>query len=134
MLAGADITPGVLNNTSAVTDPTPNDDASLNYDRGSIWINISTNVVFICVDNSVGAAVWVSAVETPWKEYEFTPTPGQITFIVPVAPSDLASIEFYLNGVLADRDSQYTSSGTTFTWLNNPHSLKSKDFVQIRFK
>lgn len=134
MLAGADITPGVLNNTNAVVDPTPTDDTNLGYSRGSIWINTLTNSVFLCADNSAGAAVWVSAQELLWQESEFTATAGQITFIVPSPPTDISSIEFYVNGVLADRDLQYTASGATFTWLNVSYVLIAGDFIQIRYK
>ena len=37
----------------AVTDDTPD------YVRGSKWVNTSSGDVFVCTDNSTGAAVWV---------------------------------------------------------------------------
>jgi hypothetical protein len=72
--------------------------------------------------------------DRPWREREFTATFGQITFIVPDIPVDVISIEFYVNGILADRTAQYTVSGATFTWLNVPYSMDAGDFIQIRYK
>lgn len=40
------------------SDPTVNDDSDSNYQVGKMWINTATEDVFICVDNTVGAAVW----------------------------------------------------------------------------
>ena len=48
----------ILNNFSATSAPTANDDAGDGYSVGSMWINISTNLAYICMDNSAGAADW----------------------------------------------------------------------------
>jgi hypothetical protein len=42
-------------NFTASSDPTTSDD---NYDVSSIWVNNSTNKIFICVTNTPGNAVW----------------------------------------------------------------------------
>jgi hypothetical protein len=68
-----------------------------------------------------------------WNEDEFVPTFGQVTFILSQPPIDLASLEFYVNGVLYDDVTDYTVSGTTITWLN-PFVLKTKDKVIIRYQ
>lgn len=47
-----------INNTSAITDPTINEDSGDGYVVGSIWVNVTGDKVFICVDSTVGAAVW----------------------------------------------------------------------------
>lgn len=47
------------NNLSATTDPGVGDDVNDVYSVGSVWINATTEAAFICVDNSVGAAVWI---------------------------------------------------------------------------
>lgn len=39
-------------------DPTVNDDVDLGYKTGDIWINTGDAGVFICIDNSDGAADW----------------------------------------------------------------------------
>lgn len=47
------------NNFSAVVDPTVNDDIDLKYETGSLWFNTDSEELFICKDNTDGAAVWV---------------------------------------------------------------------------
>lgn len=47
-----------LNNSTAVTNPTVNDDYSLGYSSGSIWINTLTAETFTCTSSLVGAAIW----------------------------------------------------------------------------
>lgn len=47
-----------LHNFEATTDPTVNDDSTLDYDEGSLWINTTTNRAYICVDPGAGAAIW----------------------------------------------------------------------------
>lgn len=49
---------GGKNNLSATTNPTVGDDAVDGYAPGSIWENVNTGRVFICVGNTAGAAVW----------------------------------------------------------------------------
>jgi len=39
-------------------DPTVSDDGTLGYDVKSWWINTSTPSLWVCLDNSTGAAVW----------------------------------------------------------------------------
>lgn len=49
---------GPLNNFMATSDPTANDDSGDGYEVGSLWVNITSDAGFICVDASSGAAVW----------------------------------------------------------------------------
>ncbi len=51
---------------SATVDPTVNDDVALGYKPSSVWVNTtaSPNKVFICSDNSIGAAVWIEIKES----------------------------------------------------------------------
>lgn len=43
---------------SATAAPTSGDDEADGYSIGSLWINVSADTVYICVDNAAGAAVW----------------------------------------------------------------------------
>lgn len=45
-------------NTAAAVDPTVNDDVSLDYNVGSLWVNTLTDDVFLCGSPTNGAAVW----------------------------------------------------------------------------
>ncbi len=60
---------GLQNNGSATVDPAVTDDTSAGYAPGSIWINLTSDTVFICVDEAVGAAVWkdTSSVAAGWN-------------------------------------------------------------------
>ncbi len=42
----------------AVAAPSVTDDSSMRYSVGSLWVDIIANLVYQCVDASVGAAVW----------------------------------------------------------------------------
>lgn len=48
-----------LNNFTATVNPTVNDDAGDGYSAGSTWYNTVGADLFMCVDATVGAAVWV---------------------------------------------------------------------------
>lgn len=50
---------GILNNFSATSAPTVDDDSGDGYIIGSTWIDTTTGKVYRCVDASSGAAVWV---------------------------------------------------------------------------
>ena len=51
----------VLNNLSATTDPSANNDSSEGYAVLSRWVNISTAEVWLCVGSEVGNANWQTA-------------------------------------------------------------------------
>lgn len=72
-------------------------------------------------------------VSTVWNEDEFTPTAGQVTFILSAPPKDQASIQFFVNGVLTDDVVDYTVSGQTITWLNTHYSMEITDKVIVRY-
>ena len=48
----------ILNNYTATTNPTVNDDSSDGYTVGSRWVNTSTDTLYECLDASAGAAIW----------------------------------------------------------------------------
>lgn len=49
---------GPLNNFAAVTAPGVSDDDGDGYEVGSLWINVTLDRAYICLDASTGAAVW----------------------------------------------------------------------------
>lgn len=53
-----------LNNFTATTDPTVNDDSDDGYTVGSRWVNLTLDESYICVDATVGAAVWINSTLT----------------------------------------------------------------------
>ena len=44
----------------ATTDPGVSDDIDAGYEVGSVWVNVTSDTFFICVDSSAGAAVWAA--------------------------------------------------------------------------
>ncbi len=48
----------ITGNLTATTNPTINDDSGDGYSVSSIWVNLTTDVSYICVDSTAGAAVW----------------------------------------------------------------------------
>lgn len=52
---------GVKNNPSATTDPTSTDDSDSGYRAFSRWVNTTTDEIWICLDATTSAAVWVKA-------------------------------------------------------------------------
>ena len=50
-----------LNNYVATTNPLVTSDSSAGYSVGSVWINLTTGVVYTCCDSTASAAVWKAA-------------------------------------------------------------------------
>lgn len=49
---------GGINKTNATTAPTTGDDANDGYSVGSLWVDVTNDVVYICVDSTATAAIW----------------------------------------------------------------------------
>jgi len=60
-----------INNYSATVDPGVGNDRTQGYRRGSQWLNRSNGFVWYCIDDTLGAAVWVVISSD-------TTTPGQV--------------------------------------------------------
>ncbi len=52
-------------NFTATSAPIVTDDSNSGYSVGSLWINTNTQAAYVCVDASVGAAVWASPSAIP---------------------------------------------------------------------
>ena len=50
---------GILNNYTAVVPPTVTDDTGTGYSVGSEWIDIVGGISYRCMDDTLGAAVWI---------------------------------------------------------------------------
>jgi len=51
---------GRLDNLVATTNPTVDDDSDDGYGIGSVWTNTTSKEYFVCLDATIGAAVWTS--------------------------------------------------------------------------
>lgn len=50
---------GGINKLDATTNPTVSDDANDGYVIGSLWVNVTDDLLFFLLDSTPGAAVWV---------------------------------------------------------------------------
>ena len=55
---GATLTTTILQHSAAVP-PTTGDDANDGYTFGTVWVDTATDRVYICVDTTVAAAIWL---------------------------------------------------------------------------
>ncbi len=67
-----------------------------------------------------------------WRFEDFTPTAGQVSFILANTPIDFASVVFEVNGVDYHQGDAFTVSGVTITWLD-PWTMETTDFVTVRY-
>jgi microcystin-dependent protein len=51
---------GGINNPGVAADPGASDDSTTGYVPGSIWVNSTTKVIWLCTVNTAGSAVWVN--------------------------------------------------------------------------
>lgn len=99
-----------INNYIATTAPTSGDDVNDGYQIGSVWVDTSTDIVYICVDSTASSAIW----------------------------NDLSSTAIFTESmVITDVKSSGTSGGTSAagTWnvrdINTKSQIVGTDFVTI---
>lgn len=49
----------VQDNLAGAAAPTVNDDDTAGYSVGSVWLDTTNGRMYVCVDNSTGAAIWI---------------------------------------------------------------------------
>ena len=93
-------------NLTAVINPVITDDSGSGYAVGSRWFNVSTDEEYVCLDASVGAAVWLST------------TVGSVTG--PGSSTDTAIVRWNGTGGDALQDSSILIDGSSnITGVNN---------------
>ena len=55
---------GGANNTTATSNPTITDDTVAGYAKGSLWLNTTTNRIYVCVSDTSSAAAWYEIAAT----------------------------------------------------------------------
>lgn len=102
---------GGLNNLTATTNPTITNDSGSGYAVGSVWINTSTDEMFVCTDATAGAAIWQKAVFI----YSSAISPAA-TNTVDIGTSSLKFKDIYIDGTgYIDALSVSTTSSFTGT-------------------
>lgn len=106
----------IANNYTAVTNPGTGDDSGDNYQVGSIWVNTSTDAVYVCTDNTATAAVWVevTAGSSLGRSIDWT-SAGTITYTGTLGTPTAAPITYkFSNNVLYLRVfSEFVTTGTS---------------------
>lgn len=118
-----------LNNLAAAVAPTANEDSGDGYSVGSRWINTTTDKEYVCLDASVGAAVWTETTAAGGggsltvQEEDASPSDAAVTTIkVPSAYAQAAGtihigrpyLEYYslpLDGTMGDHFDGATLNG-----------------------
>lgn len=81
----------VKNKFDATAAPTVNDDASLDYEVGSKWIDTAADKAYVCVDPTNGAAIW--------KEITWADADGGATYATTVTSWTASGILYYADVV-----------------------------------
>tara|TARA_B110000285_G_scaffold201514_1_gene236202 strand:- start:911 stop:1483 length:573 start_codon:yes stop_codon:yes gene_type:complete len=63
-----------LNKVDATTAPTADDDSGDGYEVGSVWIDVTNNVAYTCVDATATSAVWSAGGGPRFTESTTEPT------------------------------------------------------------
>lgn len=90
-----------IDNLTATTDPTANDDSSKGYSEFSRWYNSTNQTLWVLTDPTPGAAVWV---DTGWEYFEL----GSAS----VANIGTGATEVPTNDMLGTSSVKNTLSGT----------------------
>jgi len=116
--------------TATNSSPVLGSDSSVGYGEGSIWINTTSNEAFICVDASVGAAIWNeialggNVYQEDYVANVITGTDTNLTNPAANLPiKSLQSFRLYMNGILqqegAGNDYTVVLATGVVTWLAN---------------
>lgn len=128
-----------LDKLDATSAPTVNDDSGDGYSVNSHWIDVSNDEVYICVDASVGAAVWKQVgsgsggVSALFKTGAYTASAGEIVGV----GSDTAEITITLpsspttNDYVGVWDADDNAGTNNITVARNGSTIDgaSEDFV-----
>ncbi len=69
----------VQNNFTATTAPTATDDSAAGYAVGSMWVDVTANISYVCVDATATAAIWVKTTADVLNNFMATVPPSATT-------------------------------------------------------
>lgn len=92
-------------NRSATTDPGVGDDIADGYTVGSLWINVTLDRIYQCVDNTAGAAVWARLNRVSEEEYALFLGPNNHS-----GAATTASVLYWFDDFGTNTVSQYGSA------------------------
>ena len=86
--AGTGLRWGLKHNLAASVAPAAGNDSTQNYEPGSVWVDTTANLAYICLDASAAAAVWTEITKQGAETYteEFVAAAGANTFTLSTSP------------------------------------------------
>ncbi len=87
---------GARRDTTATVDPTANDDSTDGYTVGSTWINTATDRIWICVDATATAAIWVPVPNGGEVQLQTTDGSTVTAATIPLSDPDSVMIHTYV--------------------------------------
>jgi len=69
------------NNFNSNRDPNNSDDITKAYDIGSLWVNVSTDKCFVCLDNLRKKSIWKIITPNPELEAKVLDLETRILFL-----------------------------------------------------
>ena len=91
-------------NRNATTNPGVGDDTGDGYSPGSLWINVTTDAGFLCMDATLGAAIWLQITTAATSAVQISynnATSGLSATNVQTAIDEVAAPGFITNAKLA---------------------------------
>ncbi len=79
----------VLNKYDATTAPSTSNDTTEGYSVGSVWVDVTADERYVCLDASEGAAVWAKSTVGTAAEVVFTPAGNIAAVTVQAAIEEL---------------------------------------------
>lgn len=130
---------GVQNKFDATTAPTTTDDIGAGYSVGSVWIDVTNDLAYVCVDATSSAAVWlrtsnlVSVIDIGGSQSEVSNTTAEQTIVDTTIPANTLTatkaVKFWVGGSLYNNTGSnvlYTIEiiyGTTTLWKASSNVL-----------
>lgn len=126
----------VLNKYDATTAPSTNNDTTEGYSVGSVWIDVTADERYVCLDASEGAAVWALSTVGTAAEIVFTPAGDIASSDVQAAIEELDQEKVPVGQVATTSQSgiiEIATSSEINTGTDNTRAITPDAFVESEF-
>lgn len=102
---------GGIHKLNGTTAPTVNEDSGDGYAVGSVWADVTNDKAYICVDSTVGAAVWRVIGTAGSVLYDQVPAADRLPYYTGATTASLATFTSFGRSLVDDADA--TAARTT---------------------